>query len=215
MAVLKAPLMSFSASGQIGKSVVFATWKGQKYARQYIIPTNPKTAAQIAQRNLFKWVHDWYKFAATDVTQAWVTFAKGKMITGANAWSSKNMTALHGASVITNIIYIPAVLGGPPNQGITITPGATQLTILGVPPPVPTGWTIAEMIAVTCKQQIPSGEEEPNPSFTMTKSASPWSVVQTGLTSAQAYVCGVGWKYTKPDLSTAYGGSTNAIGTPT
>jgi hypothetical protein len=207
--------MAFSASGQIGKSLVYGTWKGQKYARQYIVPTNPSTAAQQAQRNLFKWVHDWFKYASSDVTASWYAYAAGKMLTGPNAFSSKNLVALKGQTAITNIIYIPAVLGAPPNAGLTVTPGATQLTVLGVPPSLPSGWTLTKMIAVVTKQQIPSGEEEPNPSFTMTKTVSPWSVVFTGLTTAQPYVAGVGWEMTRADLAIAYGGSTNAIGTPT
>lgn len=51
MAKVKGPLMSMDARGQIGKSLVFLGWKGIKDVRSYVIPANPKTVAQVAQRS--------------------------------------------------------------------------------------------------------------------------------------------------------------------
>ena len=50
MAKLKAPLMSLGASGQLGKSLVFFPWKGLDLVREYVVPSNPKTAGQLTQR---------------------------------------------------------------------------------------------------------------------------------------------------------------------
>ena len=50
MAKLKAPLLSLGAAGQIGKTVVYFGWKGLNVAREYVIPTNPRTALQTTQR---------------------------------------------------------------------------------------------------------------------------------------------------------------------
>jgi len=52
MAKLNAPLMSFAASGKLAKSLVYATWKGIDTVRQYVVPSNPQTPAQQAQRSL-------------------------------------------------------------------------------------------------------------------------------------------------------------------
>lgn len=52
MAKLKAPLMSFGASGQIAKAVVYFPWKGVNAAREYVVPFNPKSQAQRDQRDL-------------------------------------------------------------------------------------------------------------------------------------------------------------------
>jgi len=215
MAKTIAPLLSFDASGQIGSSQVYSTWKGVKYARRYVIPSNPKSVAQVAQRNMFAWVHDAYKYLDAAVTSAWVLYAKGKPLTGPNAWQQKNLVALKGQTVITDIIFIPAVAGGPPNQATALTPGSGQITAVGTPPTLPTGWSIVEMVATAMKQQDPSGETEPNISFTMTKSTTPWSVVFTGLAHSQAYVVGIGWALTRSDMTPAYGGSTNALTTTT
>ena len=50
MAKLKGPLMSLGASGQLAKTLVFFPWKGLNVAREYIVPSNPKTALQTTQR---------------------------------------------------------------------------------------------------------------------------------------------------------------------
>lgn len=46
MAKVTGPLQSFSASGKLANSIVFAAWKGVNYVRQYVIPTNPQSADQ-------------------------------------------------------------------------------------------------------------------------------------------------------------------------
>lgn len=52
MAKLNAPLFSFGASGAIGNALVFFPWKGLNVVRQYVVPANPKSQAQIDQRAL-------------------------------------------------------------------------------------------------------------------------------------------------------------------
>lgn len=51
MAKLKAPLLSLGASGAIGRAIVFFPWKGLDVAREYVIPSNPKTTKQTTQRD--------------------------------------------------------------------------------------------------------------------------------------------------------------------
>jgi len=50
MAILKAPLLSLGASQQLGKALVFFAWKGLNVVREYVVPSNPKTALQATQR---------------------------------------------------------------------------------------------------------------------------------------------------------------------
>lgn len=51
MAKLRLPLLSLEARGALGESIVFFPWKGINAARKYVIPSNPKTAAQNTQRD--------------------------------------------------------------------------------------------------------------------------------------------------------------------
>lgn len=53
MAKLRTPLLSFGATGKIGKTLVLFAWKGIDVAREYVVPSNPNTAAQQTQRGYF------------------------------------------------------------------------------------------------------------------------------------------------------------------
>jgi len=50
MAKVTGPIHSDSASGKLADAMVFATWKGVKYVRQYVIPANPQSSDQGDQR---------------------------------------------------------------------------------------------------------------------------------------------------------------------
>ena len=77
MAKLTAPLLSLGASGKIADTLVMATWKGIPYARQYVIPANPKTTDQTNQRNAFKASVAAWRNYITDATvrEAWRVWA--------------------------------------------------------------------------------------------------------------------------------------------
>lgn len=50
MAKLNAPLFSFKASGKLANALVYFGWKGLNVVRSYVVPANPKTAAQTTHR---------------------------------------------------------------------------------------------------------------------------------------------------------------------
>jgi len=54
LAKVTSPLFSFSASGALGKSLVFFPWKGLDCVRQWLIPANPNTEAQQGIRAMLK-----------------------------------------------------------------------------------------------------------------------------------------------------------------
>jgi len=54
VAKLKAPLLSFGASGAIAKALVYFGWKGLNVVREYVVPANPKTDPQTTQRDYLK-----------------------------------------------------------------------------------------------------------------------------------------------------------------
>jgi len=61
MAKVKAPLFSFEARGKLANSLVFFPWKGVDAVRSYVVPANPNTALQDAQRTkLENSVDEWH-----------------------------------------------------------------------------------------------------------------------------------------------------------
>lgn len=77
MAKVTAPLFGFSASGKIADSLVFMKWKGIATVRKFLIPANPRTAAQTTQRNrMTAAVAAWHTVALTVLDQtAWNVLA--------------------------------------------------------------------------------------------------------------------------------------------
>ncbi|MGB9662525.1 MAG: hypothetical protein ACPL5F_11020 [Moorellaceae bacterium] len=94
MAKVTAPLMSLDASGSVGKTLVFAKWKGVNYARKYFVPANPDTANQGRIRNYFtQAVHSWHQ-ESKEVKERWNLAVRGQPLTGFNHYVSQYISYL-------------------------------------------------------------------------------------------------------------------------
>ena len=82
MAKVKGPLFSLSASGQIAKTLVYGDWKGIDVVRKYVIPANPNTSGQQAQRGYFgAAVEDWHTDGLTAIdVAAWNLYALAQKV---------------------------------------------------------------------------------------------------------------------------------------
>lgn len=86
MAKVTAPLFSFTARGKIAKSLVYSNWKGIADVRQHVVPANPKSTAQVAQRAL-----------VTSAVAAWRNyFTNAVMRTAYNLLAQTGMTVQSG-----------------------------------------------------------------------------------------------------------------------
>lgn len=77
MGKVNAPLFGISASGQIGKTLVFFGWKGLNCVRMHVVPANPNTAAQQGVRTKLTNAVDAFHagaFTSTDL-DGWRRFA--------------------------------------------------------------------------------------------------------------------------------------------
>lgn len=88
MGKVTAPFFGFGASGAIAKAIVYFPWKGINAVRQYVVPANPNTTLQAAQRTrVTDAVAEWHDAAynATDFT-AWNRLANllAKAMSGFN-----------------------------------------------------------------------------------------------------------------------------------
>jgi len=52
MAKTTGPLLSLGASGSVGKTLTYSTWKGVSYVRQLVKPTYRNTTEQMAVRDI-------------------------------------------------------------------------------------------------------------------------------------------------------------------
>jgi hypothetical protein len=85
------PMFSMDASGTIAKAATFSKWKGRNYARQRVIPSNPKSTLQVGVRSMFSWLSkSWYLFTAPEKAD-WDTLAKAASVSPFNAQMGENM----------------------------------------------------------------------------------------------------------------------------
>lgn len=206
MAKLTAPLLSMGAQGQIGDSIVFSKWKGIPYARQKVIPANPRTVAQQSNRTTFALLREMYKLAPATLREPWSAFASGRKFTGMNAFVGENLRVVKGDPDLSDFLGSPGARGGLPPATVAVVAGAGagEVDVTVTPPDqLPVGWAVEEVAAAAFENQDPSGifsaplvaAVEPNPANPITLG---------GFDSAIT-VLAVGWVvYTKPDGSKAY-----------
>lgn len=218
MAKVTAPLLSMSASGQIGKTQVYASWRGVPYARRYVTPANPKTTSQGDTRSIFLWLNESWKLMNSAVQAVWTAAAKGQPMTDRNLWQQANLPTLRNApplgngtplTTITDLKTSPGVNAGIAYQTLAPTDGGSHIIDAALTAPtLPAGWTITAAHAVAWLQQNASTATT-YASYYATKTASAWTpAVQTP--AAGTYVVSGFFEYTKPDGSIAYSPSITA-----
>lgn len=132
MAKLIAPLQSFAASGKIGKSLVFFSHLGRNVVRGLVIPANPQTPTQGAQRLLVGSIGK--ASHAVNTLSEYIIDAK-KAVPSGQTWVSymvKLITELYGAGAIGTAALASAASGHTKSAIFTAqaaTLGLTDLTI--------------------------------------------------------------------------------------
>jgi len=213
MAKTTAPLLSFGGSGQIGKTMVYGSWKGRPYVRRHVIPANPQSAEQTITRNAFSFLQSVYKFAPALVTDVWEAYASGQVMTARNAFTKFSLPNIRGETDLDNLVLSGGANGGPPPTAAVATPGSGQLSVAVTAPSVlPQGWTIYSAIVAVIRDQDPDS----GVLFTVTAGedlTSAYAVVLTGLT-ANLYQVRAWLKWNRPDGTFAYSPDIATTGTP-
>lgn len=95
MALVKGPLFSLEAAGQVGKAIVFSKWKGRAYVRQHVVPSNPESGAQVGRRAMFKFLAQSWAALSTADKATWEELAAAETISPFNAYIAVNMGRWH------------------------------------------------------------------------------------------------------------------------
>jgi len=215
MAKTTGPLLSFGARGQIGKTLVFAPWKGTQYARQHVTPANPQSAEQTLTRNAFSFLQSVYKVAPSLFTDPWEAYVKGIPMTARNAFTKFNLPSIRDSGTLDSIQGSPGALGGLPPTAQVATPGNDSISVAVTAPTVlPTGWTIYSAITAVIPEQDPdSGTLYQVTALEDLTSA--YVNLFTGLLDAQEYQVMSWLKWNRPDGSFAYSPSITTQATTT
>lgn len=210
MAKTTAPLLGFGASGQIGKTMVYGSWRGRGYARRHVIPANPKTVEQEKTRNVFKYLVAVFKQGSADLQAPWIAAAKGRVLTGPNYIQKTNIPLLRGAADNTAFVGSPGANGGLTAESAVGAVVAHVLTVTITPPTLPVGWTVASGVLLALPKHDPATETN-YISYTNVDSATPFTPNVT--LPAGDYTWSAWLTYNKPDGSLAYGPSTQGVAT--
>jgi len=130
-----APCLSLDATGTIGDAIVFSKWKGRHYARERIIPANPRSGLQVGFRSMFQFLaQNWASVAAMDQA-TYDDVADSLAISPFNAFMranqrrwrnyrapAENISATEEGTVCTWNGGTPAAAGGVASVTITMTP---------------------------------------------------------------------------------------------
>ena len=136
MAKVISPLFSFSASGQLAKSIVFFPWKGLAVVRQWVAPANPRTTAQVTHRGYMAGAVDAIHTAMVHATAPLNSLDKAAYATLA----SLAATPRTWFNQICKEWIDLEVLGKTPGvfHGGTVVPTTTQLVVTAYCPEVDT-----------------------------------------------------------------------------
>lgn len=208
MSKVTAPLLSFGASGQVGKSVVFSTWRGIKYARRHVVPANPQTTSQTFQRSSFAQLREAWKRMSGDGRAPWTAYSAGRPFTGMNAFIGENRLAIGTDADMQAFEGSPGSGGGLPPATVAAVAGGSsgEIDVTLTYPAAPVDWTLTQGWAAAFPDQAPDAtwgglyvvEHD---------TAGDGNVTLAGLGSAVDCVV-TGWsEWTKPDGTTAYGPS--------
>lgn len=165
MAKVQGPLLSMGGTGQIGKSQVYATWKGRPYARRYVVPSNPQSTEQTKTRTAFGFLSDLWRLATSDLQAPWKAFAKGKPLTDRNVWLSKNLLWLRPQGFAAKTTLLGMILSPGANAGLVATPamtltGGDAVFTADAPDPLPAGWSIVGYVGVAIPEQDPQTDSD-------------------------------------------------------
>jgi len=107
-------------AGMSGKAAdaVAATWKGVAYVRKHVIPKNPKSPGQVAQRGLLTRMPPWWRSLPAGLKTLVNSLAVGRKMSGYNLMVKTDLTILAAAG---DPIIVP---GNPDLHPVSLVAGA-------------------------------------------------------------------------------------------
>ena len=216
MAKTTAPLLSFGGSGAIAKTQVYASWRGVKYARRYVVPSNPRSNEQTSTRSVFGWLNAVWKVLNSNGQAPWFLFAKGRPFTDRNAFIAQNLANLRGTTLVPVVDITDLKLSPGANAGLAavslVLADATghHITATLAAPDLPDGWAIVKEHAFGFMQQDAHIDQDYTSVYAF-DATDPYAA-DLNMGAAGDYVVSAFFEYTKPDGSTAFSPSiTHAI----
>jgi len=111
-------MMSLGASGTLADAITFSIWKGRPYVRERVIPSNPKSGAQIGRRAMLKFLSQYWTILATADKATWQDLADEIVASPFHAYIKQNLEYWHNFLSPSQVIA-RAQVGAGSNRAIT------------------------------------------------------------------------------------------------
>lgn len=89
------PAFSLDASGSLADALTFSKWKGRNYVRERVVPSNPKSGAQMGRRAMFTFLAQNWAGLSVAEQATWQDLADELIASPFNAFVSHNMRFWH------------------------------------------------------------------------------------------------------------------------
>jgi hypothetical protein len=120
-------MLSLAASGSIGGAVVYSSAKGRAYARQLVIPSNPKSGPQVGMRSMLKFLSQQWASLTAGQKADWDTRAAQTNISAFNAFTSYNQSRWRSFLGPSKLDPAAVAAIAPAAPTTTVTAGVRQL----------------------------------------------------------------------------------------
>ena len=187
MAKVTMPLLGISASGTIGDAVTFGRWRGVNYARQRVVPANPRTTAQQSQRMLVRFVVSAWQRLPVVSQDAFIAAARNTHMTGYNLFAKRNLISLAGATNASAVVVSPGMGGSIPLSGISATGGSGTINVSATVGYLPAGYALQRVVFVAWRNVNPQSDSLDR-FWSGDDTTSPYSFQFTGLSPGQYHV---------------------------
>lgn len=203
MAKVIGPLLSIGASGQIGKSQIYAKWRGVPYARRYAVPANPNTTEQQKTRDAFRILSQFFALAPATVAAAYQLAALGKAFTDRNKFVQTNLPAIRDVANMGGLLASPGARGGPAMQSMVISQDSTNVIATLTEGTLPTGWGVSAAYAIMFHDQPGTDPSFDSAIIGGQDSSTPFTVELARADFSGAVVVSGWMRYFKPDNTDA------------
>lgn len=95
MVKVAGPMFSLDAKGTLADAITFSMWKGRPYVRERVIPSNPKSEAQVGRRSMFTFLSQAWAGLGAGAQGQWEDLADQLVASNFNAYLSDNMKYWH------------------------------------------------------------------------------------------------------------------------
>jgi hypothetical protein len=194
-----------SARGQLAQAMIFSSWKGIPYVRQYVVPANPRTTDQTETRTVFAFLNSVFRSLGAFGVVPWNLLAQGRPFINRNAMLKSNLSGMLPDLTLANFNGSAGAHGGPSMQGFTADAGgaAGEVDWTITVGPLPTGWTVNRAGVIAIHDQDPHLVYNGDYREQSVANPGPYLGTIAGLTTLEDYMVS-GWiEYQKPDGTTA------------